>query len=516
MVNLIRRFQQPLMIFITVIIIIAFTWLYSDTRFMDRMGADRMGRIYGRPISQAQFIRTGRNYELSRGLQMNEIIKALCALPDEVPEFMISMYQLPEEYAQQFVWNTMVLRHEAERLGIDATQRERDELIKKMPAFQTNGAFDPTKLSLFITGQLTPRGLSEDALENLASDQLKLKKIKQVLGSTFAPSASEVRAAYEARHQKLEASVIRWDFAEFLKAQQPTEEEAKKAYEERKATLQTEEQRKVKFVAFTLPPADKPLAGKERVDALGALSEKAQDFSVAMTDKNAKLDEAAAKFGVKIEESPAFTSAAPPKELGNAPEVAEAAFKLSKEDPNSDPVQTARGYYILQLAEVIPARPRTFDEAKTALIEQLKTERAQEAMNLKATEVRNKIEAELKAGKSFAEAAVAAGVKAEPFPPFSLSESPPKEPNADEVMRAASQLNEGQLSAFVPTQGAGGASGGLLVHLAKKQPIDEAAFEKDKALVAEQVARGKRDAVFRQWFKLRRAEANVQLAQRHG
>jgi hypothetical protein len=512
-----RRFSKPLMIVITVLVIIAFTWLYSDTRFMDQMGSDRVGTIYGRNVTQVQLIRAARNYELSLMLQLNEMVKSLANLPSDMPDFFVGMRNWGDEAVEEFAWNSMVIRHEAQRLGITSTQEERDEAIKQLPPLQTNGAFDPGKLGMFIQNGLSPRGMSADALEELVADHVMLRKIKTLLGTTVAPAPSEVRTAYESSKQKLETSVVRFKFADFLAAAQAPEEEVKKAFEERKATLMTDELRSVKFIAFMLPPSEKPLVGKERVDLLSQLSEKAQEASVAMTEKDAKLEDVAAKLGGEVKQTPAFAQNDPPVELGDSEEAAQAAFQLKKEDPNSDVVQTDKGYYILQLADITPARPKAYEEAKGELETQLKNERAREAMNLKATEIRNKIDAELKAGKPFAEAAAAAGATVEAFPPFSFSEPEPKEPDAREIMTAAADLDEGQLSPFTPTQGspAGpGTGGGVLVFLAKKQPIDETKFEQEKAQFAEQVIKSSRDALFREWLRLRRAEANVQLANR--
>jgi len=68
------------------------------------------------------------------------------------------------------------------------------------------------------------------------------------------------------------------------------------------------------------------------------------------------------------------------------------------------------GYFVIQLSGITAPRPLTFDEAKAELTATLKHEHAQEALNLKATEVRNKIEADMKTGKNFNEAAQAEGV----------------------------------------------------------------------------------------------------------
>jgi hypothetical protein len=161
---------------------------------------------------------------------------------------------------------------------------------------------------------------------------------------------------------------------------------------------------------------------------------------------------------------------------------------------------------VLQLASIVPARPLTFEEAKVKLTDSLKHERAQEALTLKGTEIRNKIEADIKAGKSFADAAQAAGAKAESFPPFSRQEPQFEAPNAGEIMSTAAELNEGQLSAFVPT-----AAGGVIVHVDKRPPIDDAKFQAEKARITESVTDFKRTSLFQEWLKLRRTEAQLKL-----
>jgi peptidyl-prolyl cis-trans isomerase D len=493
MVNLFRRFQQPLMILITIMVIISFTWFYSRSDFMDRGASNRVGSIYGHNFSQAQFMREGRKFELCQYI-----------LP-ELWQSLIQPAMSADQAMENFVWNSVVLRHEADELGIKPTDAEVEEVIKTLPAFQTNGVYDSFKYNQFVQNALSPRGLMPDTLEEMAGNDVRLRRLKAVLGTTLAASPNEIRSIFELGHRKFECQVVRFDFAEFLKAQQPSEDDVKKAYEERKSTLKTDELRKVKFVGFTLPPTEKPLVGKERVDAFEKLSEKAQEFMVAMTEKGAKLEDVAAKLGAKVQETTPFAEDEPPAELDRSPKVAAAVFKLTQAEPVSDAVQTDKGYFLLQLVDVVPAREKTFDEAKTALLEDLKKERATEAMSLKGTEVRNKLEAELKAGKSFADAATAAGVKAEPYTPFSLAEPPFKEKDGREVTMSVRNLQEGEISAFTPSLG----GGGLLVYVAKKLPVDEKQFDEGKAQLAEQIGRDKTDAIFHEWFKQRRAAANI-------
>jgi hypothetical protein len=343
-------------------------------------------------------------------------------------------------------------------------------------------------------------------MEDLILDDLRLKKIKALLGSTVAPSENELREAFAQASQKTEASVIRLKLDDFIAAAQVTDEDVKKVYEERKATLKTDELRKVKFVAFVLPTTDTPLEPKARAEALGKLAKQAEDFSVAMTDKDANLYDVAAKFGAKVEETADFARGAAPAELGNSPEAAMSAFKLTKEQPNGDVVSTDRGYYIIQLAAITPPRPLTFEEAKDRLTADLKSERGMEALNLKATEIRNKIDADVKAGKSFADAATAAGAKAEKFPAFSRMEPQMEPENSGEIMTVAGELNVGQLSTATPT-----ANGSVIVFVENRLPIDEEKYKTEKARVSENMSGFQQAVLFSEWLKLRRDSAGLQV-----
>jgi peptidyl-prolyl cis-trans isomerase D len=492
MINVIRRFQQPLLIAITILVIISFAVLYN-TDSIGRLGADRVAVVAGRGVSIADYQLGLRKWEIAGGVGLRELVGSL-GMPATSED----------EFRKNYVLGTIVLREEAKRLGISATDAEVAEAIKALPPFQTQGQFDKSQYQLFVQNALGSRGMTEAQFEEIVRDEVVLKKIKTLLGTTIAPSPTEVREAYVRDHQKTVASVVRLKLADFTAGVTVSDDDVKKAYEERKASYNTEEKRKVKYIALTLPDAEKPLAGKERVDALKALADKANDFSQAMLEPGAKFDEVAAKLSLPVKVSAEFKEIDTPAELGGSGAVVRAAFDLKTEQPTSDVIGTEKGYFVVHLESTVPARPETFEEAKGKVAEALKSERANEALNLKGTEIRNKIEAELKAGKSFADAATAAGAKAEPFPAFSRREPKFDQPDAQEVMIAAIDLAPGQISAFMPT-----GSGGALVHVEKREPIDDAKFEKDKALTVMALSRGRRESLFGEWWKARRKEAGI-------
>lgn len=481
------------MIVVTLIIIISFSYYGIRNDFADHSGSGKVATIYGRPVTYAQTQKLARKFELGQDLGMNDLVMSLSG-------------RQPDKVRENFVWNSMVLRHEAAQLGLEPSDDEVFTAIQGMAAFQTNGHYDSSRYAKINEFLLGPRGFTPGDMEDLVRDDLRMRKIKQVLGSTVAPSESELRAVYAQSAQKTEASVVRLKIDDFLAATQISDDDLKKSYEERKAGLKTDEMRKVKFAAFILPTTDNPLQGKERAEALAKLQKQAEEFVIAMTEKDAKFEDVAAKLGVKVEQTPDFARNAPPAELSDSQEAAMAAFKLTKEQPNADPIGTSRGYYVMQLASITPAREQTFDEAKPRVADELKRDRAAEALNLKAIEIRNKIEAEIKAGKSFADAAQAAGAKAEKFPAFSRMEPQMEPENSGEIMSVATELNEGQLSTATPTQ----SGGSVIVYVDKRLPIDEEKFKTDKPRVVESLTEFQKAVLFSEWIKLRRDAAGLQ------
>lgn len=483
------------MIMVTFIVIICFAWLYNDTKFFDRVGSERVGMVYGKQVARAQYLRVARKFEICQMLGLNELWSGLGFTGNP---------RSRGDLEENFIWNSFVLRHEADALGIEPTDDEVIEAIEKLPAFETNGVYDSSKYNVFVEKGLMPRGFTTQQLEEIMGDSLRLQKIKALLGATNDPAPTEVRAMYERRNQKTESSVIRLKLEDFKKDVKVTDEDVQKRFEERKAALLHEETRKVKFVAFTVAKSDKPLVGKDRVVAMQKLADQASEFAVALAEKGAKLDEVAAKFSVKVEETPEFEVGDAPAELGESEIAAQAAFKLTAEEPNSEVVTTENGYYVLQLANVTPSKPMTFDESKKRLTDEITTERATESLSLKATEFRTKITEAIKAGKSYADAATEAGAAPVAFPVFSQAEPKMDAPDAREIMQRAADLAEGQVSDFIPT-----ADGGLILHIDKRLPVDEAGFEKEKTMLAQGIDRTKKEAAFQQWMKERRGAAGL-------
>src|SRR5206468_10376596 len=119
------------------------------------------------------------------------------------------------------------------------------------------------------------------------------------------------------------------------------------------------------------------------------------------------------------------------------PALGTAASKLSTQEPNSDPIQVADGFYILHLAGANEARPLTLEEAKPKIAETIKKAKARELMSTKGAEVVQQLREAKQSGQPLEGAIQKAGVKAEKVPPFALieddkSKSQDKEPKKNE------------------------------------------------------------------------------------
>ena len=156
-----------------------------------------------------------------------------------------------------------------------------------------------------------------------------------------------------------------------------------KYYDAHKAELKSDEKRKVEFVQLTLNEEQKKLAGKERIEALQKLADRATDVTQALLEKGADFKQVAAKFQLPVRETGDFSAAEPDQQLKGDPQLGAAAFKLSAQEPHSDAVQVADGFFILHLIGKTEARPLTLEEAKPKIVDALKKARTREVMSTK-------------------------------------------------------------------------------------------------------------------------------------
>jgi hypothetical protein len=486
MMKALRRHKDWLMIVIA-ILAIPFIFYFVQRPDYGAMRSDQFARIYDRNVSMLEAQQIVRLLSLAQALGMSEFVQTLTA----------GAGQNQNQVAAQFIITLLVLRHEAERLGLRPDASEIADVVRKLPVFQGESGFDMNKFGDFVRSGLGPMGLGEEHIEQLVRDELCLNEIKRLLAAGISISKGELDENFQRGYDKFYVNVIRFQSADFDKAITIKDEEVQKYYDAHKTELKTDEKRKVEFVhlglteepheytnlpaplsqpayssifidrfiqsligAYTVTPLSfgsdmtaqrrneqETLTGTERIEALQKLADQATDFTQALLEKGADFKQAAEKFKLPVHETGEFTAAAPDPQLKADPQLSAAAFKLSVQEPNSDPVQVAEGFYILHLVGITEARPLTVEEAKPKIVDALKKGRARELMSTKGAELAQQLREAAKSGQPLEASIQKAGATPEKLPPFSLfEEGKPKsegnEPKNEPLSQATEPQNE--------------------------------------------------------------------------
>jgi peptidyl-prolyl cis-trans isomerase D len=505
MMKLLRKHRDWLMIVIA-ILAIPFIFYFVQRPDYGAMRADKFARIYDRDVSMLEAQQMVRLLTLAQALGMSDFVQTLTG----------GAGMNPNQTAVQFVVNLVVLRHEAARLGIRPGYSEIAEVVRTLPAFQGDAGFDMKKFGDFVQNALAPMGLAEEHIEQLVRDQLSLNQIKQLLAAGVTVPKGELDENFERGHDTLFVTVIRFQSADLGKDVAVSDEEVKKHYDAHKAELKTDEKRKVEFVSLALTDEEKKLTGKERIEALQKLSDRATDVTQALLEKGADFKQATAKFQLPVHETGEFTKTEPDPQLKGDGQLAPAAFKLSKQEPNSDPVQVADGFYILHLAGITEARPLTLEEAKPKIVETLKKSKAKELMSTKAANVVQQLREAKQSGQPIEAAIQNTGGKVEKIAPFSIveeekPESQNKEPKKNEpadlpaIKQAVVFLNPGEASDFFPA-----GENGFVAVLEKREPLAPASASEKKTAYEKRLLDNKRRIVLMEWLRDRGQAAGLQ------
>ncbi|MFN2507525.1 MAG: peptidyl-prolyl cis-trans isomerase [Chthoniobacterales bacterium] len=505
MINVMRKNQRILWIIIAILALPFVFYFQSD--ILNFGGNNEAGRLYGRPVSHVEFQRNARFFNLARELGMTVFLQDMVS----------GANSLEEAYAE-FTWNRLILRHEAERLGIQPSGPEIAKVVRNLQAFGSEKGFDLSKYNQFTQTVLPALGFGEAQIEEVVADQLTLDRVKELIAIGVHVPEAEREENYTRAFGKNSVSLVRLRSEDFGEDLQIGEEEIAKYYETHQAELKSEEKRKVSFVSFGLDEEQKKLAGKERIEVLQKAADRANDFNQALLEKGAQFEELAAKFQMPIQVTGEFTRSAPDPLLSADPQLATAAWQLTPQEPNSDAIQVTDSFYILHLSGVDPPKPLTLEEATPKIVESLKNQRVREMVASKGAEAAQKIRDALKSGVPLDAALQASGLPAEKIPPFALSDQPalkvepekqpePETPDLPMIKSAVSALAPGEVSTLIPTQ-----TGGIVAVLEKREEPQTDPSDPARNFFNLRFLKGKRDLAFHEWLRERRREAGVQPA----
>lgn len=426
---------------------------------------------------------------------------------------------LDAEDLNRFIGNRIILQQAIEEMGIYANDEEVTQTIKTSTRFAQGGKFNNTAYATFIDKRLGKLGMTEKDLREVVRESLCLDKLIQIVGGGLLAPRNAVRDQLEARLQSITLSRIVFNTADFIKKENPTEEEIKAYWDTHQDAYKTEERRRINYILLT-PPAQPDIkkttttplpdnateeqkqahaetekarlkkeaqAQAEREEALvkdgRAIQKEIDQISQEIYDHeedNKPLDFAAilSKRDHKLEQTGLFTSAQLPAELSNltlrgsvneGKTLSDLIFSHSASSDNpydlvSDALPVGdHGWIIFTLEEVIEPKLLDYAAAKSRALPQLKAENAAKKVKETAKAARDAIVELMKSGKSFQEAAQQKGHTTEPVGPISIRDRAMAQ-RFGQLFQKASALNPGDVSTPIDEAGSS-----LFFYLAKRE-----------------------------------------------
>jgi peptidyl-prolyl cis-trans isomerase D len=430
-----RRHRRWFFVFLWVVIL-AFVILYIPN--LDpaaRLADSTVATVGGRPLQtsefQRQYLRQRRQFLAMNQGQMDEAMLERMGLREQVLSTMIRK-QLEEL--------------EAERLGFAIDDQAVVKAITEDPQLQTEGRFVGAAT---LARLLQQQGVSVAEFENEVRDQLKARRLRELVTDGVTVSDAEVSAEFRRRSELIRAEYVHIPTASFEAAIQPSEEEVKGRFEANKDRFGLPERRvlsylmidPIEFQAKVLPtgtevesyyrnnPAEFTTSAQVCGEHILIKVKQSPTATEGHEDGEAKtLAEAALarlKKGEAFEkvakEKSEDSSAANGGSLGcfgrgqMVPEFESVAFAL-KAGTTSDVVKSPFGYHIIKVDTTLPESILPLEQARKRIEVQLQESKAREIAAQKAEAVA----LALKGNKTLEEIATAQGLAVKKSEPLQL------------------------------------------------------------------------------------------------
>lgn len=435
-------------------------------------------------------------------------------------------FQASGPQLQQFALNRIAGLALADQMGLPApTEKEVSAYIANLPVFKNDqGTFDQQRYQQFADSLKTNRDFSTADANRVLRDDTRLEALSRVLTgpgyvlpadvaeqlkrtdttwtvsvatvdyAKFAPAIDATDAAlqkfYDDNSFRYEVparprlSLVEFKSADFIPPVAPTEAEARAYYAANKARFPAPADAQAKdpgTPSFALGQNATTVAddfGKVRSQVEAAMKDEAarraaskvaNDFTVALFERRASANSPELATFLSAQRRTAqplapFTPDAPPADRPWLANYTEQINRLGAERYFSDPLPTPDGYLVLLWNETLPAYKPMLAEVKDKVAADYRDSEKRKRFADQGRALRERLQAAVKAGTSFEDAAKAAGLEAKTYASFALRQPPQDLPYA--AYSALQTLEAGRVSDMVAT----GDQGHLTFALEKKQP----------------------------------------------
>jgi len=323
----------------------------------DKKGPAYVGTIENKQVSFEDFARSVTSVRCQIVLNYFDKSKALEQLLKNKP------------FIGKLAWDRLIMLNKAKMAKIKVPDKDVVKFISSHPLFAQNGRFDDRAYQYFLANSL---GIYPRNFEEIIRENLMIQKLNEAITKDVKITDDEVLRAYERDNSKFKIAYILIPLSEFTDKVAASEEEAKDFYEKHKQDFIIQakdaegkegpkkaasfEEMRETIRSFLLENRARPLASEAANKAYDKLNQ-------LMTKNNLSFESAAAKLGLKIQESAPFVKTDYLEGIGEADWVAAMAARMKK-DEVSKPVDIQKGVLIFKVAEVQPFSRETFDKDK--------------------------------------------------------------------------------------------------------------------------------------------------------
>ncbi len=467
---------------------------------------------------------------------------------------------------EQQTYLNLMFAQKAKALGVAVTDEVVADAASQMlrsaaltRALGTSG--QPVPMDKFAEQILKPKGFTVADFQHSVRSQLTVEQLRLALGlSGSLVTPQEAAALYDREHQEVSAQAVFFAATNYLSQVTVVPGAVGQFFTNNMAYYRVPERLQVNYVWFNVTnyleqaktewaktnfdqtidnvyrqygatefkDAKTPEEAKAKIRnllvqrrALGDAAEQAREFVKELFAMDpVKLDNivtAAKQKGVAVKMSAPFAEGGFSEDFANAPNVVKTAFALNTDSPFSDMIAGEDGIYIIGLANQLPSAVPAFTEIMPRVMQDFRLQSAAALANQAGTNFYITASVQTAAGKSFAQAATAAGFTPVVLSPFSLSsaEVPEAADRAQigELKQAAFTTAPGHVSRFMPT-----AAGGFVLSVQKLEAPDLTKKTADMPTFVSQMRRGRENEAFNIWVNSEagRELRNIAAFQKNG
>jgi peptidyl-prolyl cis-trans isomerase D len=505
-------------------------------------GSDDLGSINGKKVTEPDFHAANNEVKLYFLFHYGQ-------WPEKVPN-------VSSEAVEQETYVRLLMIQKADELGIyigdDSVEAFASEMLRSAELARALGIRGQSvPMGVFVEHILEPEGLTAADFERFARHALVFQQLAQAMGlAGELITPQEATAIYRREHQELSAQAVFFSASNYLSQISVTPAAVGQFYTNYLATYRLPDRVQVSYVAFetsnyfaaaeqkigstnldiqvegifhqggldAVPDAKTPEKAKAKIrealirnQALDAARVEANEFAAAVFNLNPTRPEnlatVAKQKGLTVHETAPFDSQFGPEEFVAPAEFTKTAFQLTLDEPRAGPVAGPDAFYVIALEKQLPSEIPPLEKIRDRVMQDFRHEQALLVAQQIGTNFADGLAASLAAGKSFASVCVAAGLKPEVLPPFSLStqELPELDGRADlnQLKQTAFTTPVGHASGFSQTP-----DGGLIVFVQSQLPLDSSQMNAELPQYAAQIRRARQNEFFGEWLN---TEANRSL-----